>query len=137
MGNELARARDFYTHHYRRLDPECSYRSSRSDQLSMRLSRKRFEEMVEEATVDCYNDSELITGWYTMIDDNLQLPFKTTVLGVPVVVDQMELTETDQIVARCTRGAQHQWVPILDLPLPTPGPLGSDWIEAYRRWLRT
>lgn len=103
----------------------------------MTLSKKRFEEMVDEATVDCYNDSEHITGWYTMIDDNLVLPFDTKVLGVPVVVDRIELTETEQIVARCTRGAHRQPIPILDLPLPTPVPRGSEWIEAYRRWVRT
>ncbi len=103
----------------------------------MTLSKTRFDEMVEEATVDCYNDSERATGWSTMIDENLHLPFETTVLGVSVVVDQIELTETDQIVARCTRGAHHQWLPILDLALPTPAPVGSEWIEAYRRWLRT
>ena len=27
-----------------------------------RISKTRFAEMVEEATVDCYNDSEKITG---------------------------------------------------------------------------
>lgn len=31
----------------------------------------RFAEMVEEVTADCYNDSEKITGWFTMIEDNL------------------------------------------------------------------
>lgn len=28
-----------------------------------RISKTRLEEMVEEATVDCYNDSEKVTGW--------------------------------------------------------------------------
>ena len=102
----------------------------------MTISRKRFNEMVEEATVDCYNDSELTTGWFTMIEDNLAIPFETTVLGVTVKVDKIDLTDTEQIVARCRRGNMRQVVPILDLPLPTPPPNGADWIEAYRRWLR-
>jgi hypothetical protein len=29
-----------------------------------------------------------------------------------------------------------QKLPILELPLPTPRPLGSEWIEAYRYWAR-
>lgn len=27
--------------------------------------------MVAEATVDCYNDSECVTGFYTMIDEHV------------------------------------------------------------------
>ena len=102
----------------------------------MTISRKRFNEMVEEATVDCYNDSELTTGWFTMIEDNLAIPFETAVFGVTVTVHKIDLTEADQIVARCRRGNMRQAVPIRDLPLPTPPPNGAEWIEAYRRWLR-
>ena len=71
-----------------------------------RISQARLEEMVEEATVDCYNESGQVTGWFTMIEENLAIPFDTTVLGVPVIV-----------------------------PLPTPPPDGAEWIEACRRWL--
>jgi len=37
-----------------------------------RLGKARFEAMVEEATVDCYNPSEQATGWLTMIEENLK-----------------------------------------------------------------
>jgi hypothetical protein len=42
------------------------------------------DKLVAEAIVDCYNESEQVTGLYTMIADNLALPFETTVLGVAV-----------------------------------------------------
>jgi len=32
--------------------------------------------------VDCYNESEQLTAWFTMIDDDLAVPFATIVLGV-------------------------------------------------------
>lgn len=91
--------------------------------------------MFEQATVDAYNDSEQTTGWLTMIDENLAVPFETTVLGVPVTVVRIDLDRSEQIVAICRRGRDHQSLPILDLPLPTPPPDGAEWIEAYRRWL--
>ena len=91
--------------------------------------------MIEEATVDCYNESEQLTGWCTMIGDNLILPFETTVLGVLVIVERIDVTRSDQIIAVCRRGRNRQSVPILDLPLPKPLPDGAEWIEAYRRWL--
>ena len=51
-----------------------------------RVSKKQIDEMIEEATVDAYNDSEQITGMFTMIEDNLKIPFETKVLGVEVTV---------------------------------------------------
>lgn len=92
--------------------------------------------MIQEATVDCYNESEEITGWLTMIQDNLAIPFETCVLGVRVTVQRVDLDEAGQIVAVCARGREPQTLPILDLPLPSPAPEGAEWIEAYHRWLR-
>lgn len=89
--------------------------------------------MIEEATVDAYNDDEQLTGLYTMIEDNLAMPFITTVLGVEVTVKKVDLT-ADTIVAICTRGRDRLRIDLLDLPLPTPPPAGVEWVEAYRHW---
>jgi Calcium binding len=99
-----------------------------------RISNARLEAMVEEATVDCYNEEEQATGLFTMIEENLTVPFETRVLGVSVTVTSVDLTDSIQIVATCCRDGLRQAIPILDLPLPTPPPAGTDWIEAYRRW---
>ena len=66
--------------------------------------------------------------------DNLAVPFETTVLGVPVTVERVDLNRSEQIVAVCRRGRDRQALPILDLPLPKPPPGGAEWIEAYRQW---
>jgi len=92
--------------------------------------------MIQEATVDCYNESEEITGWLTLIQDNLTVPFETCVLGVRVTVQRVDLDDAGQIVAVCARGRELQALPILDLPLPSPAPEGAEWIEAYHRWRR-
>ncbi len=92
--------------------------------------------LIAEATVDCYNESECVTGFYTMLVDNLAVPFQSEVLGVEVTVTGVDLTEEGQIIAVCMRGVATQRIPILDLPLPTPQPEGAQWIEAYRRWAK-
>jgi len=74
--------------------------------------------------------------WFTMIENNLAVPFETTVLEVPVTVERIDLNRREQIVAVCRRGREQQSLPILDLPLPTPPPGGAEWIEAYRQWCR-
>ena len=102
-----------------------------------RFSKARLDKMVEEAVVDCYDESEQAMGLYTMIEDNLSLPFETTVLGIRVMVERVHLTRREEIVAVCRRSGVRQTVPLLDLPLPSPPPAGAEWIEAYRRWLGT
>ena len=106
----------------------------RKSRAVLRLSKARLAEMIEEATVDAYGESEQSTGWFTMIDQNLAVPFETTVLGVPVTVERIDLNASEQIVAVCTRGRNRQALPILDLPMPSPPPKGAEWIEAYRQW---
>src|SRR5215471_15613913 len=89
-----------------------------------RISKAQLAEMIAQATVDAYGESEQITGWLTMIDENLAVPFETTVLGVPVIVERVDLDGSEQIVAVCRRGRKRQSLPILDLPLPRPPPDG-------------
>jgi hypothetical protein len=98
------------------------------------LSKARLDEMIEQATVDAYDESEQAVGWLTMIGENLGVPFETTVLGVPATVERVDLNQSDEIVAVCTRGHSRQSLPIVDIPLPSPPPQGSEWIAAYRRW---
>ena len=96
------------------------------------MSKGRLAALVEEATVGCYNESEAVCGFYTMIEDHLEVPFATVVLSVDVEVTRVELTRQEEIVAVCVRGKERQRIPICDLPLPSPLPAGAEWIEAYR-----
>ncbi len=90
--------------------------------------------MVEAATVDTYGESEQVTGWFTMIEGHLTVPFETMVLGVRVTVERVDLDPSERIVAVCRRGRERQPIPIIDLPLPAPLPDGAEWIVAYRMW---
>jgi len=101
-----------------------------------RPSTAHLDKLIEEATVDCYNESEEVTGIFTMLEENLAVPIATTILGVEVMVERVDLNEADEIVAVCRRGREKQRVPVIDLPLPEPKPKGAEWIDAYRRWAR-
>ncbi len=97
-------------------------------------SRARLEQLIEEATVDCYNESEECTGLFTMIEEHLDIPFATTVLGIAVTVTAVDITDDDRIVAVCRHGHDLLRVALLDLPMPDPRPGGADWVDAYRHW---
>ena len=100
----------------------------------IRLSRARLDELVEEALVDAYGESEQVTGFYTMMENDLQLPFETEILGMTVIVEGIDITEDDQLVAVCRRDKTKQRISLSELPLPSPLPEGAEWIVAYRYW---
>jgi hypothetical protein len=98
------------------------------------LGRAELEALIDEATVDAYGEDEELTGLFTMLQENLTVPFSTTVLGVEVTVHGIDLTLDGRIVAMCSRGSVRQKIGILELPMPTPAPDGAEWVEAYRHW---
>ena len=98
------------------------------------LSAAKLDTLIAEALVDAYSDSEQRTAFFTVLEDSLALPFTTQVFGMEVTVERLDLTTDEQIVAICRHGGIRQRIPILDLPLPSPPPQGTEWIAAYRRW---
>jgi len=99
------------------------------------LGEEELDALVEEATIDAYGDDEQLSGFAVMIEDKLEMPFETTILGVTVVVKGVTQTAAG-IVADCVRDGHHQAIHILDLPLPEPPPKGAEWIAACRHWAR-
>jgi len=100
------------------------------------LSTRRLQELIEEATIDAYDESEQRVGFFTMLEDQLAVPFTTDILGAPVRVERVSLSDAGDLVAICRRGRHRQPISLLNLPLPSPPPAGWEWIEAYRRWAR-
>ena len=99
-----------------------------------RLSKARLDALVEEALVDAYGESEQATGFYTMMENDLRLPFETEILGMTVTVEGIDITEDDQLVAVCRKDKTKQRISLSELPLPLPLPKGAEWIAAYRYW---
>lgn len=110
-------------------------RAERERRPRTRPNKARLAEMIEMAIVDAYGEAEQATGWLTVLEEHLELPFDTEVLGVAATVARLDLREGNQIVAICTRGRARQAIGLADLPLPSSPPPGAEWVEAYRRWL--
>ena len=41
------------------------------------VSDRQISALIEQATVDAYNESEQATGFFTMMEENLAVPFVT------------------------------------------------------------
>jgi hypothetical protein len=79
------------------------------------LANAKLDELIEEATVDAYDESEQTTGFYTTFEEHLALPLKTEVLCVEVTVERIDVTNDERIGAVCARGKSRQRITILDL----------------------
>jgi hypothetical protein len=99
-------------------------------------SPRRLDALIEEATMDAYGESEQATAFLTVLEEHLAFPFGATVLGEAVVVEKIDLSGADELIAICRRGGKRQKVRLLDLELPVSRPNGAEWIAAYRRWSR-
>lgn len=86
--------------------------------------------LIEDAVVDAYDDSEQFMGMMVMVQEHLELPFTTELLGVEVSVVDVEERGLS-IVAICARGEHRQAIPLTDLPIPEPPPEGVEWIAAW------
>jgi hypothetical protein len=90
--------------------------------------------LIEDATVDAYDEDEQPAGFHAVMEERLAVPFRTTALGVEVTVTKIDLLSGSGIAAVCSRGKHWQATSILDLPLSVASPAGAGWISAYRRW---
>src|SRR5947207_4245350 len=82
------------------------------------LSEDRLDELGEEAIVDAYGESEQTTGFYTMMEDNLRLPFETEILGVAVTVESIDFSGDDDLVAVCRKDRLARRSRCLNSPCP-------------------
>ncbi len=71
-----------------------------------------------------------------MIGDYLRLPFSTDILGVEVMVEKVDLTDAEEIVAICRKGTTRQRISILELPLSWPLTTVTSPVAARRRGKR-
>jgi hypothetical protein len=60
--------------------------------------------------------------------------FRDGDLGKTVIVEGIDITEDDQLVAVCRKDKTKQRISLSELPLPLALPKGAEWISAYRYW---
>ncbi len=96
------------------------------------LTDEELEELIEEATVDCHDESECLSGFAVMIEDNLEFPFVAKVIGEEVTVTGVT-EEKDNILAECERKGKKYNIDILDIEF-TSMIKGSEWVDAYKKW---
>ena len=98
---------------------------------------KRVKELLEEATVDCYDEEEEFSGVLISLGDNLQFPLQAKLAG-----DLVEVIDLDQersslrrgIVALINKNGREQRVSLADLTFVNPDPTSAEWLAMYAYW---
>src|SRR5208283_5847046 len=102
-----------------------------------RKSEEELNDLVDEITVDAYNDDEQLWAFRQVIEDEVDLPADALVLGEPVTVIEIDYDGNERrgLTAKLRReDASEHVVSASDLILPE-GSKGADYMAAYRTWL--
>jgi hypothetical protein len=98
----------------------------------------RLQELIEEATVDANGEDEEHMGLVTMIEENVDCPFKARVIGEEVEVVSLRGPKSGfGLVAVCRYKDKNYDLDVSSLEWSAKKPKGFKWIEAYQAWLTT
>jgi hypothetical protein len=91
--------------------------------------------LIEEITVDAYDEDEQLTGFEVAFDEEAAFPCPGTVVGEEVEVVSVSVkNHRRELVATCKRGGRKYDVALLDIDIRGSSAT-SRLIAAYRRWL--
>ena len=104
---------------------------------SFRTDPERLEALIEEATIDCYNEDEQHSGLMTMIGDEVGFPFEAKVLGDVVQITDMKWPDHGYgLQFTCEKNGTTYVIDVGSIEWMEPLPEGFEWIEAYLSWVR-
>lgn len=111
-------------------------RESGSGKWTDGLDPEEVREALEEATVDAYGEEERHSGVLTMIQDEVEFPFRAVVLGQQVDVVDMDWPDDDPfgLDLVCERGGKQYHIEARSVELIEPLPEGHLYIAAYLDW---
>lgn len=93
--------------------------------------------LIDDVTVDAYNEDEQLWSFRQAFEDLARLPFRATIVGVDVTVIEIDFDGDARrgLVALCQRAGESYTVSLIDVTPVGPLPLEtSQLIDAYRRW---
>ncbi|MCP4418266.1 MAG: hypothetical protein GY805_16715 [Chloroflexi bacterium] len=102
-------------------------------------NEERLRELVDEATVDCYDEEEQFWGILTALSDELDFPITATLIGEQIELIDIDGTSSSShrgIVARVRHKGQEYCVSLANLQISDTNSHNVEWLAAYHYWLR-
>jgi len=102
--------------------------------MTQTTTNAELDNLIEEITVDCNDEDEVLMGFEGAFDENASLPCPGTVVGEPV--ELLSVSAGDQrrgLTATCQRAGRSYEIALLDINIHAD-PATSRLIAAYRRF---
>jgi Calcium binding len=91
--------------------------------------------LIEEITVDCYDEDEQLMGFEAAFDEDASFPCPGTVIGEDIQVLHVGRGDgRHELIATCERAGKRYEIALLDIDF-NADPDTSRLIAAYRRWV--
>jgi hypothetical protein len=102
---------------------------------SARKADSDLDQLIEEITVDAYDQDEQLMGFENAFDEAADFPCPGTMVGEEVEVLSVSVkNHRRELIATCKRGGRKYDVALLDIDVHGDSAT-SRLIAAYRRWL--
>jgi hypothetical protein len=96
---------------------------------------RELDSLIQEITIDCYDEDEALTGFENAFDEDAHLPRPGTVTGEQVDVISIGLRDgRRELIATCQHAGLRYDIALLDVTIDAD-PALSRLLAAYRRWL--
>ena len=100
-------------------------------------NKNKFERMVEEATIDCYNEYEQCSGWACTLEEELPLPLKCLIFGEEATLVDVGADEHGTaVLGVITKNKKKIRIPIQDVEAIDKIAKNLEWLKAYRYWIK-
>lgn len=101
------------------------------------IPEERLEALLEEATIDCYDEEEEFAGVLISVDENVHWPLPAELAGTSVEVlglDESSSSTRRGIVARIRRGGKEYTAALADLTFDDVDETSGEWLAMFRWW---
>lgn len=102
------------------------------------MNEARLQELLDEATMDCYDEEEAFSGVLITLDENLKFPLQAQLLGEAVEVTGLSEARSSLrrgIIATVKKEKRTFTAGLADLVFRDPDPVSAEWLAMYRYWL--
>src|SRR3989338_9081144 len=97
--------------------------------------KKIYERIIEEATMDCYEEYEQISGWVCLLGDKIGTPCKCKVAKQDAVLEKIDTDDNDSCVVGVIRfGKSKLRVLFQYISFEPPGDM--NYANAYNYWCK-
>jgi hypothetical protein len=97
--------------------PDCALVAGRArGGDAMTGGKRELDALIEEITIDCYNEDEELSGFLTYLEEALEQPVEATVIGVPATLVGVDSADGPLrgLVAQCQRDGDDYQISLLD-----------------------